>query len=68
MSKKSYKREVAGALLILWGSFGVDTFWFSQDAAEVAAKGEILVGLALWIVTPALAMFGLDAHLKKDKD
>lgn len=68
MSNKSYKREVAGGLIALWSSFAINIFWFTSVAETITAKGNILVGIAPFILIPGIAVFGFHAHINKDKE
>ncbi len=67
MSKKSYKREVAGSLIALWSSFAINIFWFTSEVEVVTAKGNILIGIAPFLLIPAIAVFSHHAHINKDK-
>ena len=65
MSQKSGKREVAGLLLLLWTALVIRVFWFIEDPETL---GEILMGLTVWIVPPALAVFGFHHYSTKKPD
>ena len=68
MRRKSYKREIAGALIVLWASFAISVFWFTSSADVVTAKGNILVGIAPFVLIPGIAVFGFHAHINKDEE
>jgi hypothetical protein len=58
---KSWKREVAGAVLVFVGVLAYKVF-FLADEPEVL--GNILMGLIPFTVVPCLAVFFADAYLK----
>jgi len=61
---KSYKREVAGALLLFWAILVSYVFFFADNVSNLET---VLNGLTVWIVPPSLAVFGFHAHINKDK-
>ncbi len=61
---KSYKREVAGALLAFWAVLTMYLFFFAPNVAELES---IHQGLTMFIVPPSLCMFGFHMKLSKDK-
>jgi len=60
---KSYKREVAVYLILLWTVLVAKVF-FSENSTELAA---ILKDITPYILVPSLAVFGLHSYLNKDK-
>lgn len=65
---KSGKREVAGALLILWGFVsGYVFFWI--PTADVAAYREVYSTVTTAVMMFAGGAFGLDFYMKnRDRD
>lgn len=64
MSKKSYKREIAAALLVFWVALISKVFFFSDKPADFTS---MVIAITASIVPASLIVYGLHAHLNKDR-
>ena len=63
MSKKSYKREIAAALIVFWVGLVVKVFFFSDNPADFS---DMVIAITASIIPASLLVYGLHAHLNRD--
>lgn len=66
--EKSWKREVAVVLLLIWTLLVFRVFFFVDEVDKIETLGGILTGLTVWIIPPALCVFGFHHYINKKPD
>ena len=61
---KSYKREVAGALLVFVGILTIKLFFFST-VEMIAALAGLYTAISAMVIPPSLTVFCFDFYMKK---